>query len=109
MKAATAWSSNTAKDASLMAYSDASVAYSSATQSYSSSLATLDDRAQTPAVWATTAKPVTIWQANPAAHVNEYAYDSPIFVYDLVNQTYDGIGADLDTGNTNVPTIWSAS
>lgn len=107
-KTPTIWSSNPGKSTGLTAFSDATVAYSSATQVYSNANSTLNDSGKTATSWATSSKTATSWNANPAATVNQYLFDSAAHTYDSAVDTYDGIVAGVETLANKTPTAWSS-
>ncbi len=105
-KNATSWDRNTAK-LDGVAYSSASVTYNSSTTAYSSSTTALAEDGQLPAAWVQSTKIGSNWETNPAAIVNEYAYDSATDPYDSAVQTYDGIVVGQDNLNQSVPALWA--
>lgn len=104
-KTPTDWQSNTDKSTGLVAYSDPNTAYSDPLVSYSSPNVGLDEFNQLASLWNNDTKVAAIWEDNPAAHTNEYLYDSIALYNSLL--TYDGVGSDLEPLNTNSPTLWS--
>jgi hypothetical protein len=105
LKSPLRWRYNTLKNISVPQYSSTSVQYSSTTTSYSSPTNNLSNTGVQPARWQPQVKQPTIWQGNPAAETNRYAYDTTA-LYDSSTRTYDGIVADQDSYSASNPTKW---
>lgn len=105
-KSPTLWQANPAKEAGV-AYNSSTTTYNSSSAAYSSTDSAEDEFSKTPELWSKVAKTPQAWQANPAANVDLYLYDSATHLYDSVVDTYDGTVTGEDFGDQQTPTSWS--